>query len=153
MKCPICNENEDKVIETRSIGNGSSIRRRRQCNKCGYRFTSYEHVEEKKIMVIKCKNNNREEFSKNKMINGIYKSLEKRPIPNKIIEETLQNIEDEISILAAHNNFEIKSNQIGKTILKHLKKIDEVAYIRFASVYRKFEDVSQFINEIESLNK
>jgi len=152
MRCPICGSTNDKVLETRNIGNGSSTRRRRECLDCGFRFTSYEHVEDKKIMVVKS-NNTRQEFSKEKMANGIYKSLEKRPIANKEIDYMIQMIEEEIMLISGQNNFEIRSKVIGDIILKNLRDLDQVAYIRFASVYRKFEDLSEFIKEIENITE
>ncbi len=150
MKCPHCGCLEDKVLESRQIADGSSIRRRRECIECGFRFTSYEHIKEKKLMVIK-KDKRREPFSLEKLATGINKAVEKRPVSQKEIEEMLHSIEGE-AMLKAGEDMEILSDIIGEIVMEKLKKIDKVAYIRFASVYRKFEDVDEFINEIKKIN-
>lgn len=150
MRCPNCGCIEDKVIETREISNGSSIRRRRECLKCGFRFTSYEHIKERTLMVIK-KDKRREPFNIEKLSNGIYKAIEKRPISQNDIDEILHSIEEQ-AMLNAGENMEISSEEIGEMVMRKLKKLDKVAYIRFASVYRKFEDVDEFINEIRKIN-
>ena len=149
MKCPICGCIEDKVLETRLIGDSSSIRRRRECISCSYRFTTYEHVEEKKLMVIK-RDNRREEFSIDKLASGIDKAIEKRPISRPVIEDLLISIEEEAMVKAGENH-EISSMELGKMVMEKLHALDQVAYIRFASVYRQFEDVKEFIKEIKSI--
>ncbi|MCK4797856.1 MAG: transcriptional repressor NrdR [Spirochaetes bacterium] len=149
MKCPICNCLEDKVFETRVIGEGSSIRRRRGCTSCGYRFTTYEHIEEKNLMIIK-RDGRREQFNIDKLSSGVNKAIEKRPVSQIVIEELLHSIEEE-AVVKAGDKHEISSFDIGKMVMQRLHKLDQVAYIRFASVYRKFEDVKEFVKEVEKL--
>ncbi|MGI6439857.1 MAG: transcriptional regulator NrdR [Sphaerochaetaceae bacterium] len=149
MLCPHCGQMEDKVIESRQNSSGSSIRRRRQCLSCGYRFTSYERIEEKPLMVVK-KDGRREPFDLKKIERGIRITVEKRHIGQETIEQLLQDIEDEI-VLIADSKREISSKTIGELALRQLYKLDTVAYIRFASVYRAFDNVDQFIEEIESI--
>ena len=149
LKCPNCGEIEDKVLESRPIASGISIRRRRECLSCGYRFTSYEHIEEKKIMVVK-RDNRRELFSIEKLSGGIQKAFEKRPVEQKIIEDLINTVEEE-SIILSGDKQEIPSAIIGEIVMNKIKKIDSIAYIRFASVYRNFKDVDEFIREIESI--
>ena len=150
MKCPICGCKEDRVLETRLIGDGISIRRRRECISCGYRFTTYEHVEEKKLMVVK-RDKRREEFSIEKLSAGINKAIEKRPVSRPQIEELLIAIEEE-AIVRAGENHELSSHQIGEMVMEKLHALDQVAYIRFASVYRQFKDVKEFIREIKNIS-
>ena len=150
MKCPICKCIEDKVLETRRIGNGSSVRRRRECESCGYRFTTFEQVEEKKLMVVK-RDGRREEFSREKLAAEIDKAIEKRPIPRPVIDELLQTVEEDASVRAGEAH-EIFSNELGEAVMEKLHKLDQVAYIRFASVYRQFEDVKEFIREIKNIS-
>ena len=150
MKCPICGFIEDRVLETRLIGDGISIRRRRECISCGYRFTTYEHVEEKKLMVVK-RDMRREEFSIEKLSTGINKAIEKRPVSRPDIEELLLTIEEE-AIVRAGENHELSSHEIGEMVMKRLHALDQVAYIRFASVYRQFKDVKEFIKEIKNIS-
>lgn len=151
MKCPICDRDDDKVLETRMAIDGGSIRRRRECNACGYRFTTYETIEQKKLMVIK-RDERREEFNFDKLASGINKAIEKRPISRSVIDKMLLDIEEEASVIAAESH-EISSHDIGEMVMEHLHKLDEVAYIRFASVYRQFKDVNEFIKEIKSIKK
>lgn len=149
MLCPHCSHTDDKVLESRQSTSGSTIRRRRECLSCGYRFTSYERIEEKPIMVIK-RDGRRQPFDIKKVERGIRITTEKRNISSEVIEHMLTLIEDEIVILAS-NKREILSKTIGEVALKHLYKVDTVAYVRFASVYRAFNSVDQFIEEIESI--
>ncbi len=149
MRCPHCAGIEDRVIESRQNATGSAIRRRRECFKCGYRFTSYEHIVEKKLKVVK-RDGRREPFDLEKLEIGITKSLEKRPVSEKTIEEMLHNIEDE-AILKASSNNEISTEMIGQMVLEKLYDVDRVAYVRFASVYRMFDKVEEFIQAIEDL--
>ncbi|MGP1508066.1 MAG: transcriptional regulator NrdR [Sphaerochaeta sp.] len=149
MRCPACGETEDKVLETRTTGNGSAMRRRRVCLKCGYRFTSYERVEDKPITVIK-KNGDIQNFDISKIERGIRICTDKRNISAEKIETLISDIEEAIKIQAGSKH-EISSAAIGEETLKQLYKVDKVAYIRFASVYRAFNNVEQFIKEIESL--
>ena len=151
MRCPHCQETEDKVIESRQNATGTSIRRRRECLACGYRFTSYERIEEKPLLVIK-RDGRREPFSIDKIYQGIARSLQKRPVSQKEIEEMLHALEDE-AVLLAKNSREISSEKIGELVLKKLFLLDGVAYVRFASVYRMFENVDEFISEIEKLSR
>jgi transcriptional repressor NrdR len=150
MKCPICGKVEDKVLETRLLGDAVSIRRRRECMSCGYRFTTYEHVEEKKLMVVK-RDGRREPFDIEKLSAGINKAIEKRPVSRPDIEETLISIQEEAMMIAGDSH-EIPSAMLGEIVMEKLHKLDQVAYIRFASVYRKFEDVKEFIEEIKNIS-
>lgn len=151
MKCPFCGSLEDKVIESRQNNSGSTIRRRRECIACSYRFTSYERIEEVPLKVIK-NDGHRQDFDLKKIEEGLWRSLEKRPVSRVTVENLLHELEDEVYLKGKSNN-EIQSSEIGAMILKSLYSLDHVAYIRFASVYRKFEDVKQFINEIENISK
>ena len=147
MKCPYCGFAQDKVIDTREINDGLQIRRRRECLNCGKRFTTYEEIEMKPLIVIK-KDGRREKFNREKIFTGIQKACEKRPISTEEIEKIIMEIEQE---LRQKFDREVPSKEIGKIIIKRLKKIDKVAYIRFASVYREFQDISEFKKEIEKI--
>lgn len=149
MRCPACGDMEDKVLETRTTNSGSAMRRRRVCLKCGYRFTSYERVEDKPIIVIK-KNGDLQNFDITKIERGIRMCTDKRNISAETIENLIADVEEAIKIQAGSKH-EITSSAIGEETLKQLYKVDKVAYIRFASVYRAFDNVEQFIKEIESL--
>ena len=151
MRCPHCNSIEDKVIESRQNASGTVIRRRRECVECGYRFTSYEHIEEKKLKVIK-RDGRREPFDLAKLEVGIQKSLEKRPISQEVIEEMLHSIEDE-AMLKTRSGQELSASELGEMVLRKLYAIDRVAYVRFASVYRMFDNVDEFIRAIEDLSQ
>lgn len=150
MRCPNCGSSKDKVLESRQNTNGSSIRRRRECLDCGYRFTSYEKIEEKTITVIK-KDGRSQQFDIKKIERGIRTCTEKLNIDEETISQLLDDIEDAIAEQAGHDR-KIKSSAIGEETLKHLSTINTVAYVRFASVYRAFDDLDQFIQEIERLN-
>lgn len=150
MRCPHCHENNDKVIESRSLAGGDCIRRRRECLVCGYRFTSYERVEVKKLMVVKS-DGRREPFDIKKIERGIKRSLEKRPVATNTVENLLDEIEDQAMLLAV--NDEVKSSMLGELALASLLKLDKVAYVRFASVYKKFSDMDEFIQEVKKMNK
>ena len=147
MKCPYCGYNESKVVDSRSTDEDINIRRRRECLKCGKRYTTYEKIEDIPILVIK-RNENREYFDKSKIVNGIIKACQKRPVSRAQIEEIADNIEKKLS-----NDMvtEVSYREIGELIMESLKKIDEVSYVRFASVYRQFKDVNTFIDEIKNL--
>ncbi|HNZ27793.1 MAG TPA: transcriptional regulator NrdR [Spirochaetota bacterium] len=147
MKCPKCGYLEDKVLESRQFLDGSSIRRRRECIKCGARFTSYEHIKERVLKVVK-RDGRREDFSTEKLLGGINKATEKRPISRKVIENLLADIEDKC-IARSGDSEEISSAVVGKLVMEGLYNIDKVAYIRFASVYIKFDDIEDFIKEIK----
>lgn len=136
-------------MESRTLAGGESIRRRRECLSCGYRFTSYERIEEKQLMVIKS-DGRREPFDRSKLERGIQRACEKRNISQNTIEELINQIEDEAAMLGKTTH-EVYSRQLGEMVLNKLHDLDKVAYVRFASVYRKFSDVDEFIREIESL--
>jgi len=149
MRCPHCGTIEDKVIESRSLANGDSVRRRRECISCSYRFTSYEKIEERQFMVVK-KDSRREPFDHIKLEKGVVRALEKRPVSQMQIENLVNEIEDETAILSKGSR-EISSAMIGDLVLKKLADIDKVAYIRFASVYRHFNNLDEFIEEIKQV--
>lgn len=149
MKCPFCGDLEDKVIDSRISTEGDTIRRRRECLKCQKRFTTYERLEEIPLMVIK-KDGRREPFDRKKLLAGILKACEKRPIPMEKIEGMVDEIE---RTLQRNYEKEISSMDIGELVMKQLHKLDEVAYVRFASVYRQFKDINQFMSELSTLLK
>lgn len=151
MKCPLCGNLEDRVIESRQSQIGTTIRRRRECLQCGYRFTSYERIEEVPLMVIK-NDGRREPFDIKKVERGLTRALEKRPVSQLQIKEILTQIEDEANF-AGKGSHEISSRFIGDMVLAHLGRLDMVAYVRFASVYKRFDTVDQFIAEISRLKK
>jgi transcriptional repressor NrdR len=150
MRCPHCGRDEDKVIESRPNADGTSVRRRRECLSCGYRFTSYEHIDEKPLKVIK-RDGRREPFDRVKLERGIQVSLGGRPVSDSVIDDMLQSIEDE-AIIKSKNSNEITAAALGEAVLERLYTIDRVAYVRFASVYRMYENVEEFIREIEKLS-
>lgn len=149
MKCPYCEHEESKVVDSRPTDEGQVIRRRRECMKCSNRFTTYEKIEEIPIMVVK-KDKNRESYDRNKLLNGIIKSCEKRPVSMDTIEDMVDEIEKELSNSLKK---EISSEEIGEMVMERLKHIDEVAYVRFASVYRQFKDVNSFMEELNKILK
>lgn len=150
MNCPKCGSNNDKVLESRANKEGTSIRRRRECLNCGFRFTSYEHIERKPVVVIK-KDGRHQTFEIGKVERGIRTCTEKLPIDQDAIERTLQRIEDSVFDIAQENKNMVTSQQIGEETLKALYPLSPVAYVRFAAVYRAFDTLDQFIKEIESL--
>ena len=147
MKCPFCDNLDTMVIDSRPKEDGHAIRRRRECEVCGKRFTTYEKIEENIVMVIK-KDGRREAFDRNKLINGIVKACEKRPVAVADMERVVDEIEKQIN---NEMSKEVESTRIGEMLMEALKELDEVAYVRFASVYRQFTDVNTFIKEIEKL--
>ena len=147
MKCPYCASEDLKVVDKRN-SEEKSIWRRRECLKCGKRFTTYERVESADLIVIQ-KDGRRERFDRNKVKAGIIKSCEKRPVTNETIEKIVDEIEAE---LRSEDSIEIPSKKIGELIMKKLKRVDKVAYIRFASVYREFEDIESFQDELKKLS-
>ena len=149
MRCPYCGSFDDKVIESRTMANGESIRRRRECTSCGYRFTSYERIEEKPFMVVK-RDGRREPFDREKLSKGIERALEKRPVSTAMIDQLVNEIEDEAYILGKSTR-EIPTQELGELVLKRLHSIDGVAYIRFASVYKHFNNLDEFISEVNKL--
>ncbi len=149
MKCPFCGFMDDKVIDSRSSSDGNAVRRRRECIECGKRFTTYEVVEEMSLFVVK-KDGRRQPFDRKKIFSGVQKACEKRPVSSEKIEELVGSIEREI-----YRKFdrEANSRDIGELVMEKLAALDEVAYVRFASVYRQFKDVNQFMNELRGLLK
>ncbi len=149
MKCPHCGYDEDRVIDSRPVDEGIAIRRRRECMSCLERFTTYERVENMSLMVIK-KDGSRQPFERNKLINGILKSCEKRPVSTQQITKIVDTIERQLE-----NNLrrEVPTRELGELVLQQLRDIDEVAYIRFASVYREFVDIGSFFDAISSLTE
>lgn len=149
MKCPFCTFPESKVIDSRAIEDNSAIRRRRECLSCGKRYTTFEKVEDIPILVVK-KDDSRETFDKNKIIVGLIRACQKRPISRNQIEEMAASIERKISNRMLS---EISSEEIGEMVMEKLRDVDEVAYVRFASVYRQFEDINTFLLEIKRLKE
>jgi transcriptional repressor NrdR len=149
LRCPHCGSFDDKVIDSRTLANGDAIRRRRECASCGYRFTSYERTEDKQFMVIK-RSGRREPFDRAKIERGVVRALEKRPVSQMSIESLVNEIEDQAAIIGKVNH-EIDSTVIGDLVLEKLAALDKVAYIRFASVYRHFENLDEFVQEIKKV--
>ncbi|MDF2866047.1 MAG: nrdR [Clostridia bacterium] len=149
MKCLKCGNEESKVVDSRTVEDGNSTRRRRECLGCGNRFTTYEKIEYTPIVVIK-KNGIRQQFDRNKIINGMLRACEKRPVPLNVIERTVDEIEMELN-----NSMEkeIEASKIGDIVIQKLREIDEIAYVRFASVYRQFKDINEFKKELNKLLK
>lgn len=147
MKCPFCDNHDTKVIDSRPTEDGHAIRRRRGCDKCNKRFTTYEKVEESILMVVK-KDGKRQAFDRSKVLNGIAKACEKRPVSLSAMEAMVDEIERQLN---NRMEKEVDSDYIGELVMNELRKADEVAYVRFASVYRQFTDVNTFIKEIEKL--
>ncbi|HYV50546.1 MAG TPA: transcriptional regulator NrdR [Dongiaceae bacterium] len=147
MRCPSCGHLEDRVIDSRSTKEGRAIRRRRECIGCGHRYTTYEYVENASILVVK-KDGKREPWSREKVVAGISRACEKRPISLSQIEAIVDRIENEIQRQAPG---ELGSKSVGELVMAELRELDEVAYVRFASVYRHFKDVNEFLDEIQGL--
>ena len=147
MKCPYCGEVESKVIDSRPADDGERIRRRRECLGCGKRFTTYEVVETVPLMVVK-KDNSREAFNRQKLLNGLMRACEKRPVSYQQLEDAVSNIEQ--TLLNSYER-EVSSMYIGELAMEELKSIDDVAYVRFASVYRQFSDINTFMDELKDL--
>ena len=147
MKCPACSYEEDKVIDSRSTKEGMVTRRRRECLKCAHRYTTYEYIEPAQLVVVK-KDGRREDFERRKVLEGIRKACEKRPISRQRIEEVTDEV---VSELQSEFRTEIPSSEIGERVMRHLRNLDEVAYVRFASVYRHFEDITEFMQELRTL--
>ncbi|PNR95032.1 transcriptional regulator NrdR [Petrotoga olearia] len=147
MKCPFCGYDETKVLDSRPASNGTSIRRRRECLQCQARFTTYERYEQTRLRIIK-KDGRRELYDRKKLMNGILKACEKRPVSTDQIEEMVDNIEEQ---LRRSGYSEIYSSEIGDKVMDQLKSIDQVAYVRFASVYKEFRDLDSFLQAIREL--
>ena len=149
MKCPYCNEEDTRVIDSRPADDGSSIRRRRQCDACGKRFTTYEKVETIPIMIIK-KDKTREAYSRSKLEEGIRRACHKRPVSASQIQNCVNQIENDLYNL---EKLEVDSSELGEIVMDRIKDLDKVAYVRFASVYREFKDVNTFMDELKKLLK
>jgi transcriptional repressor NrdR len=147
MRCPKCGNQDDKVIDSRASREGSTIRRRRQCLQCNHRFTTYEEIEHEGLMVVK-RDGRREEFSREKLLSGLKKACQKRPISPKSIEEVVERIVDEI---IDKYDREVPGAAIGERVMEALRELDKVAYVRFASVYRRFEEATEFVSEVNKL--
>ena len=147
MKCPYCSYPESKVIDSRPADEGASIRRRRECLSCHKRFTTYETMECLPLVVIK-KDGSRQSFDRNKVLSGLIRACEKRPVPYHILEEMVSEIEQSLQNKMER---EISSSEIGQQVMDRLKTVDEVAYVRFASVYRQFKDINTFMEELNKL--
>ena len=147
MRCPSCGCKEDKVVDSRATAEESAVRRRRECLKCGKRFTTYEYIEEVSLLVIK-KDNRRESFDRKKMLAGIIRACEKRPVSVEKMEDIVTQVERSIQ---KKSDREVLSSRIGELVMERLKLMDDVAYVRFASVYRQFKDVGQFMVELKDI--
>ncbi len=147
MKCPSCQYNGTRVLDSRPVDESKSIRRRRECEACGFRFTTFEKVEETPLIVVK-KGGTREEFSRDKILRGLIRACEKRPVPLKELEQITSYVEKE---LRNQGISEVKSDSVGEMVMDQLAEVDEVAYVRFASVYRQFKDINVFIDELKDL--
>ncbi|GIO27792.1 transcriptional regulator NrdR [Ornithinibacillus bavariensis] len=147
MRCSNCHYKNTKVLDSRPIEDGRSIRRRRECEKCGYRFTTFERIEEVPLIVVK-KDGTRQEFSREKLVRGLIKACEKRPVSIDQMEEIAFDVEKELRNIGAS---EIDSKDVGEMVMERLSKVDDVAYVRFASVYRQFKDINVFLDELKDL--
>jgi transcriptional repressor NrdR len=147
MRCPKCGCQDDKVIDSRASREGATIRRRRECAACAHRFTTYEEIEHDELMVVK-RDGRREEFSRDKLLSGLKKAFQKRPVGPQVIEDLLETIVTEISDKYER---EVPGSVIGERVMAGLREIDEVAYVRFASVYRRFQEATDFVQEVKKL--
>ena len=147
MKCPFCGHQEDRVVDSRAGSEGLAIRRRRECLACSRRFTTYEHIEEQRLMVIK-KDGRREPFDRHKLLSGLTRACEKRPVSMEQLERLVDEVEQDLS---RQFDSEVPSSEIGERVMKRLHALDPVAYVRFASVYREFKDAEQFMREIKDV--
>ena len=149
MQCPRCQHNGTRVVDSRPADDGRAIRRRRECDDCQFRFTTFERVERSPLLVVK-KNGNREEFNREKLISGVIRACEKRPITVEQIEELVDQVSHELRSIGEN---EVSSTLIGEFVMEKLAKLDEIAYIRFASVYRQFKDIEVFMKEMKQLER
>ena len=149
MRCPACGHDEDKVVDSRSTKENSAIRRRRECIACANRFTTYEYVEHRPVMVVK-KDGRREHYSRDKILNGLLRACEKRPVSMETLEKLIDEVEKRVS---SRVRDEIPTKELGNEVMSKLAMIDQVAYVRFASVYRDFKDISQFLSELKNLQE
>jgi transcriptional repressor NrdR len=148
MRCPFCGEDQDKVIDSRATDAGRVIRRRRQCLKCNRRFTTYEHIEENTRLIVVKKDGSRVPFSRDKILGGLQKACYKRPIPAETLQKLAEEVEEEI--FRGHDR-EVESVEIGRAIANRLKNVDQVAYVRFASVYKQFRDLDDLLDEVREV--
>ncbi len=147
MNCPFCGQAGNRVVDSRDVRSGSEVRRRRECSECGKRFTTYERVDELPTTVVK-RDGRRESFDREKLLTGLLRACEKRPVPRKELVEIVDAVE---SMLASRDVREMSTEEIGNMVIEELRRLDQVAYVRFASVYRRFEDVNQFMDELRKL--
>jgi len=147
MRCPKCGDQDDKVIDSRASREGATIRRRRECAKCGHRFTTYEEVEHEGLMVLK-RDGRREEFSREKLLSGLKKACQKRPVSLKAMDELVDHI---VAVVTEKFEGEVPGEFVGKLVMEGLRELDDVAYVRFASVYRRFEEATDFVSEVKKL--
>ena len=147
MICPFCGQSDNRVVDSREVREGAEIRRRRECDDCGRRFTTYERVDELPTTVVK-RDGRRESFDREKLLTGLLRACEKRPVPRRELVAIVDAVE---STLAARDVREMSTEEIGNMVIEELRRLDQVAYVRFASVYRRFEDVNQFMDELRSL--
>ncbi|ATP41409.1 transcriptional regulator NrdR [Solibacillus sp. R5-41] len=147
MRCPTCQYNGTRVVDSRPVDDNKEIRRRRECESCSFRFTTFEKIEETPLIVVK-KEGSREEFTREKVLRGLIRACEKRPVPLDHLEELVMDIEKELRRVG---NAEVRSEDVGEMVMDRLAKIDEVAYVRFASVYRQFKDITVFIEELKDI--
>ena len=147
MRCPKCGDQDDKVIDSRASREGATIRRRRECAKCAHRFTTYEEVEHEGLMVLK-RDGRREEFSRDKLLSGIKKACQKRPISPKAIDDLVDHI---VAVVTEKFEGEVPGEFVGKLVMEGLRWLDDVAYVRFASVYRRFQEATDFIQEVKKM--
>ncbi len=147
MRCPFCKSENDKVVDSRASESGAVIRRRRECLECGRRYTTYERMEEIPLRVIK-KDGTRQPFDRQKILQGMIKACEKRPVATEALERIVQDIERKLADIADR---EVSSREIGEMVMQHLRALDQVAYVRFASVYRAFKDINQFLEELRPM--
>ena len=147
MNCPFCGDSDNRVVDSREVRSGSEIRRRRECSECGKRFTTYERVDELPTTVVK-RDGRRESFDREKLLTGLLRACEKRPVPRRDLVAMVDAVE---STLAARDVREMSTEEIGNMVIEELRRLDQVAYVRFASVYRRFEDVNQFMDELRNL--
>lgn len=147
MRCPSCGHEGDKVVDSRSVRDGQGVRRRRECSRCRHRYTTYEFVEETPVLVVK-KDGRREPYARDRVLAGLVKACEKRPVSRQQLEELLDEVE---RALLSDGRSELPSRDIGEAVMNRLQLLDEIAYVRFASVYRSFRDVNQFMEELRNL--
>lgn len=147
MRCPGCGHEDDRVIDSRSVREGQAVRRRRECLECRHRFTTYEFVEQAAVLVIK-KDGRREPYARDRVLAGLIKACEKRPISRQQLEELVDDVERDV---LSDTRAEVSSRDIGEAVMDRLQRLDEVAYVRFASVYRSFRDLNQFMDELRGL--